>query len=105
MTWPRSRFSFVFEAAPANLVLSAAGDSSDVTVEFTKDSPALVSLSVDKPARSKYSLEYLDKMVKASKVADSLVLQFGTDYPLKLEFKSLNKIQMVFILAPRVDTE
>jgi hypothetical protein len=33
-----------------------------------------------------------------------MVLEFGNDYPLRLGFKSIDKMQLSFILAPRVET-
>ena len=55
-------------------------------------------------ATSKYSLEYLQKMIKGTKLTDKVVLNFGNDYPLKLEFNT-PKMSLSFILAPRVETE
>ncbi len=54
---------------------------------------------------ARYSLEYLKKMIKASKLADNLVIQFNKDYPLKLSYKILDKMLIEFILAPRVQTD
>ncbi len=55
--------------------------------------------------KSKYSIEYLKKMIAASKLADKAVLAFSKDYPLKLDYTVLNKLQLTFILAPRVDND
>ncbi len=41
-------------------------------------------------------------MVKAAKIADSVTIRFGQDYPMKLEFKAGDKAGISFILAPRV---
>jgi len=32
-------------------------------------------------------------------------VQFAKDYPLKLDFRSLNKLQMAFVLAPRIENK
>ncbi|MBT4441395.1 DNA polymerase sliding clamp, partial [archaeon] len=37
----------------------------------------------------------------ASKLADSVSLEFGNDYPLRAEYKLLDKLRLAFILAPR----
>jgi len=55
-------------------------------------------------SRSKYSLEYLQKFVKAVKIADKVMIGFSDDYPLKLDFKTPDA-ELVFVLAPRVETE
>jgi len=68
--------------------------------EFSSDE---VKLQAEN-AKSKYSLEYLNKFTKACKLSENVVIYLSNDYPLKLEFKT-EKIEMVFILAPRVETE
>jgi DNA polymerase III sliding clamp (beta) subunit (PCNA family) len=62
-------------------------------------------LKADGDVRARYPLDYLKKMIKASKIADSVVVEWGKDYPMKLEFKSKDKCQLSFILAPRVSEE
>jgi len=54
---------------------------------------------------SKYSIEYLKKITKASKLADQVSLEFGPDYPLRAEYKLLDKLRLSFILAPRVSSD
>ena len=55
-------------------------------------------------AKAKYSLEYLQKFVKAHKLTDKAIINFSDDYPLKLEFKADN-FELAFVLAPRVESE
>ena len=54
--------------------------------------------------KAKYSLEYLQKFIKACRLADKAGINFSDDYPLKLEFKG-EGFDLAFILAPRVETE
>jgi hypothetical protein len=51
-------------------------------------------------AKSKYSLEYLNKMKSAEKLADNVIVKLSSDYPLALVYGDL-----MWILAPRVDNE
>jgi len=81
------------------------GDSSQVNLELTKGSSSLISLDCKKSVKAKYSLEYLDKMMKAGKLAQSIIMQFADDYPLRVDYKSIDKLRLSFILAPRIDTE
>lgn len=94
-----------FSASKDKFSMFTSGDSSDVKMELTKDTPSLVSIEVDGECKAKYSLDYLDKMMKADKVSDTLLIQFSNDYPMRLDFKKLDKLQMSFVLAPRVETE
>lgn len=53
---------------------------------------------------SKFSLEYLQKFVKASKLTEKTKLSFANDHPLRLDV-NLDQMGISFILAPRVETE
>ena len=54
--------------------------------------------------KSRYSLEYLQKFIKGSKLCEKTTLEFANDHPLKVEIKPEN-MELSFILAPRVETE
>jgi proliferating cell nuclear antigen len=54
--------------------------------------------------RSKYSLEYLMKFIKASKISSRVVVNFSDDYPLRLDFPG-EKMGIGFVLAPRVEND
>jgi len=54
--------------------------------------------------RSKYSLEYLTKFIKAAKISSKVVINFSDDYPLKLDFPG-EKMGVGFVLAPRVEND
>jgi len=55
-------------------------------------------------SKSRYSLEYLQKFVKGSRISDKVRVNFSDDYPLKVEFKT-PAVELVFVLAPRVENE
>ncbi len=44
-------------------------------------------------------------MIKGSKLASTINISFNTDYPVKVEFKTVDKLDLAFILAPRVDND
>jgi proliferating cell nuclear antigen len=54
--------------------------------------------------KAKYSLEYLQKFIKGSRLCEKTVLEFANDHPLKMEIKT-ETMRLSFILAPRVETE
>ena len=54
--------------------------------------------------RAKYSLEYLDKFIKGSKLCDKTILNFANDHPLRMDLK-IENMELNFILAPRVESE
>jgi len=55
--------------------------------------------------KSKYSIEYLKKMSLGSKLSEEVTISFDNDYPLKLEYKEIDKASLTFILAPRVEEQ
>ncbi len=94
--------SILFETSPTKFSMRAEGDVSKTELELEKGSDALVNINTSGNVKSRYPLDYLKKMVKAAKIADSVLLQFGQDYPMKLSFKSGDKCSLQFVLAPRV---
>ncbi len=96
--------SVVLEANPSSFKMSAKGDVSSAYLELTKQDKGLLDLKVTANVRAQYPLEYLKKMIKAGKISEQMVLEFGNDYPLRMGFKSIDKMQLSFILAPRVET-
>ena len=95
--------SFIVE--PKKMSIMAEGDLSKVKIEVPSgDNTIIVSDTQDK-VRSKYSIEYLKKMMTASKLTNNVTIQFNKDYPLKLEYKAVDKIFLSFILAPRVEND
>lgn len=97
--------SVLFESTPTRFGMRAEGDISSSQLELEKGNEALKELKADGEIRARYPLDYLKKMIKAAKIADSITLEWGQDYPMKLSFKSVDKVSLTFILAPRVSEE
>ncbi len=96
--------SVILEANPSAFKMSAKGDVSSACLELGKQDKGLLDLKSEANSRAQYPLEYLKKMIKAGKISEQMVVEFGNDYPLRLGFKSIDKMQISFILAPRVET-
>jgi len=90
-----------FECEGDKFEIFAKGPLNSARMAYSSDE---VKIESTEKAKSKYSLEYLQKMAKATKINDKAVINFGKDYPLKLEFKT-PLIELAFILAPRIETE
>jgi proliferating cell nuclear antigen len=91
--------SCTLTAEPEKFVIEASGLNS-ARAEFSSDEVTIISGN----SKAKYSLEYLQKFTKASKVADKIFVNFSTDHPIKLEFKR-DDLELSFILAPRVEND
>ena len=97
--------SVSFIAEPKKLVISAEGDLSKAHIEINEGEQTKIKTESRDKVRAKYSIEYLKKMVAGSKIANDVNIQFNKDYPLKIEFKEVDKILLSFILAPRVEND
>lgn len=52
---------------------------------------------------SRYSIEYLQKFLKAGKFFEKTILNFATDHPMRIDFNS-EILSLSFLLAPRIET-
>ena len=82
-------------------IVNASSSLHSAEVELVKDENTFIENSSEK-VTSKYSLEYLKKMIKASKLSNKVQIQFDKDYPLRLDYLVKDKMSLSFILAPRV---
>jgi len=97
--------SIVFEASENKFSMKASGDISSTELTLEKGDEALLDLETKEEIRSRYPLDYLKKMIKASKLANDVVLRWSKDYPMRMDFTSVDKVGLSFILAPRVSEE
>ncbi|MBR9701654.1 proliferating cell nuclear antigen (pcna) [Candidatus Pacearchaeota archaeon] len=89
--------SFIIEGG--KFVIEAKGLNS-ARSEFSGDEAQIQA----ETCKSRYSLEYLQKFIKGSKLTEKTVLHFANDHPLKMDCKT-DHMEISFILAPRVETE
>ncbi|HII72199.1 TPA: hypothetical protein HA265_05585 [Candidatus Woesearchaeota archaeon] len=87
------------------LTVLAEGDLSKARIEIPSKGDTIIVSDSHDTIKAKYSIEYLKKMITASKLADDVTIQFNNDYPLKLEYKAVDKLFLSFILAPRVESD
>jgi len=85
--------------------IEAAGNLSRAKIDLASGEDIKINSSAQGKIKSKYSVEYLKKMIKGSKLANSATLSFSNDYPLKIQYKILDKMDLEFILAPRVQND
>ncbi len=97
--------SIIMEAGPESFRMHAKGDVSSAQLEMLKSDKGLLKLEASEATKAQYPLEYMKKMIKAGKLAKQMSIEFGTDYPMRMSFKSLDKMQLSFILAPRVSED
>jgi len=94
--------SLVFELHPDMVKFSAKGDTSSTELELKKDQSGLLNLEANESMKSRFPIDYLKKIVKACKLSKQVSLEMGNNYPMRLSFKEIDKMNLNFILAPRV---
>jgi proliferating cell nuclear antigen len=80
-------------------MVEGSGNLNSAKAEFSGEEIELFGTG-----RSKYSLEYLMKFIKAVKISSKVVVNFSDDYPLRLDFPG-EKMGIGFVLAPRVEND
>ncbi len=84
---------------------SGKGDSGEVLILLQKQQDELSEISVKEESIGTYSLEYLNPIVKAVGTASgSIVCEYSSAKPLRIEFKVANMGRIHFYLAPRVES-
>ena len=80
-------------------IVEGSGALNSARAEFSGDEAQLSGVG-----KSRYSLEYLMKFIKAGRISDKVVINFSDDYPLRLDFPG-EKMGIGFVLAPRVEND
>jgi len=97
--------SVALSATKEKFIIEAESNLHNARVEIPSDSETMIESTATDDVKSKYSIEYLKKMIKASKLAPNVTIQFSKDYPLKVQYEIRDKLQLGFVLAPRVSTD
>jgi len=97
--------AILIEAGGNRFTMKAEGDISKAELELEKGNKNLIDLKSDGDTKARYPLDYLKKMIKGSKIADSVSIEWGQDYPMRISFKSGDKVSLTYILAPRVSED
>jgi proliferating cell nuclear antigen len=97
--------SVVLQANKEKFSMKATGDITSSELSLDKKNKNLLDISAEGEVSSRYPLEYLKKMIKASKLAENTTIKWAKDYPMRLDFTSLDKVSLGFVLAPRVQED
>jgi proliferating cell nuclear antigen len=98
--------SVVFLADKGKFSMETAGEMGRSALELEKGvDAALIELTVDAPAKSRYAVDYLKKMLKGAKLAENVRIQFKSDFPIQVEYSITDTLQIKFVLAPRIESD
>jgi proliferating cell nuclear antigen len=93
--------SVIIELSPDKLRMFAEGNSSKSELKIFKGTDTLTDLNTKETVSARYSLDYLKKMIKGSKISDKVKIMLGKDFPLRMVFENESTF-LGMILAPRV---
>ncbi len=97
--------SVTLETTDNKFKVSAEGDLSKANIEIMPDDTTKIITDSSKDIKAKYSIEYLKKMIGGSKLADTTIVQFSQDYPLRIDYTKVDRVALSFVLAPRVEND
>jgi proliferating cell nuclear antigen len=85
------------------IIFTGKGDSGEANITLDQSSEGLEDITVKESSSATYSLDYLSRMIKAiGSTGGSVIAEYSTKMPLRLEFKVANIGRIHFYLAPRV---
>lgn len=88
-----------FFAEPTKFIVEAHGLNS-ARAEFSTDEIEIYSDT----SKARFSLEYLNKFVKGTKISNRVTLSFSDNHPMRVDFPTGN-VMLSFVLAPRIEQE
>ena len=92
-----------FIATENEFVMKAEGETNEVEIRLTLEDEGLLDLEVKEETKSAYGISYLSDMIKGIGKADEVILNFGNEMPLQMEYPIRDEGRLVFLLAPRVE--
>lgn len=84
--------------------ITAEGDQSSADFHIDGDAEGVLEIQGG-DANSMFSLDYLNNMIGAKKLADTVAIKMGEDFPMRMEFEVPEKANLSFVLAPRIEEE
>lgn len=92
-----------FIARENEFLMRAEGETNEVEIKLTLEDEGLLDLEVEEETQSAYGISYLADMIKGIGKADEVILRFGNEMPLQMEYPIREEGRLVFLLAPRVE--
>ena len=95
--------SLKFIARETEFIMRAEGETNEVEIKLTLEDEGLLDLEVEEETKSSYGVSYLSDMIKGIGKADEVILKFGNEMPLQMEYPVRDEGRLLFLLAPRVE--
>ncbi len=92
----------VLEAPDEDTLIIRGEGVAVAEARIKRDTPAVVEFEVKEPGKSVYSIDYLKHVLSLTKVADTIVIEFSQDMPLRLQFQLPAGGRVTYLLAPKM---
>ncbi|WP_231656777.1 proliferating cell nuclear antigen (pcna) [Pyrodictium delaneyi] len=92
-----------FVASSDEFKVASSSELGEAEIIYTRESGSLIDLVVEDMQQASYTLEYFSDLSGASRVADTITIQFSTDMPALVEHELPQGAKFSFLIAPRVE--
>lgn len=96
--------SVTISADEDGINITAEGDQSNADFHIDRDAEGVLEMEGSE-AKSMFSLDYLNSMIGAKRLSDTVAMKLGEDFPMRMEFEVPEKANLSFVLAPRIEEE
>ncbi len=96
--------SVTFNCYKRELVLSGDGELSRLDTTIRQDENTRIKQEKE-IVISKYSIEFLKKILESSILTDDVTIEFSKDYPMRMTFKMVDKLILSFTLSSRIEED
>ncbi len=93
--------TFEIDASSEDVLVIRGIGAAIAETRLDRETSALVEYEVKKPSKSRYSIDYVERVISLSRVADTVSIEFSSDMPLKLEFALPPSGSVLYLLAPK----
>ncbi len=89
--------------SPSGLTFDASSDLGRAVIEAKEDTGVVLSINAESTEKSSYSVEYLVYMSSAAQAVDKVMIELGTDMPLRMKFILGEDPILTYVVAPRTE--
>jgi len=92
-----------FETPDEDTLIIRGVGAAVAEAKVKRDTPAVVEFEVKEPSKAAYSIDYLKHVLSLTKVADTIVIEYASEMPLRLQFQLPAGGKVTYLLAPKVE--
>lgn len=83
--------------------IEAGGDKGELLIESKKGDDILIEHTVNRDSKAMYPLEYLNDLLRSTKIDSTVTLDLKSDAPLRVQYQ-VGGATVTYYLAPRIES-